>query len=304
MKQRLIKLVTFLLVLGIGFSGTWQEKAYANEMGNEVRVAVDILVNSEWVRKHKDAVKLIDTRKEGYDEGHIPGALQFPYTELQDPHHPIEDYLISKKQFQKEMRKLGVRNDQTVVVYDDGSSPYAARLFFALEYYGHEDVRLLDGGLKAWLDSGNELTKDVYETKKGNFKAQPKETLIVDKSFVKDAIGKDNTVLLDVRSPEEYRGEDIRAKRGGHIPTAVNLEWKEALQLKGVPYFKPLHQLEEQFNQIRVTPDKTVIIYCHTALRSSHTYFVLRLLGFEQLHVYEGSWAEWGNDPDTPIDQP
>ncbi|MFV8827698.1 sulfurtransferase [Alkalihalobacterium sp. APHAB7] len=304
MKKQLVVLVAILSVLAVLLGSPLTDRTMASEIGKDVRVAADIIVSTDWLQKNKELVQVIDARKKGFDEEHIPGAVHMPYTQLNDPKHPVEDYLISKKDFERKMKTIGVRNDQTVVVYDDGRSPYAARLFFALDYYGHEDVRLLDGGLTAWTESGKELAHDVDEYKKGNFKASLKENLLVDKDFVKNAIGKEGVVLLDVRSPEEYRGEDKRAKRGGHIPTAVNLEWKNTINPEGIPNLKPLYQLEQQFEELGVTKDKTIIIYCHTALRTSHTYVVLRLLGFENLHVYEGSWAEWGNDRDMPIDKP
>jgi thiosulfate/3-mercaptopyruvate sulfurtransferase len=278
---------------------------YAEEKEGVAYPESDLLVNSEWLVENKGTnLSIIDVRSEGFEEKHIPGAVHFDMNFLVDDNHPLEGYLVSRQAFEQLMNDLGVRDDQTIVVYDEGDDTAATRLFYALEYYGHEDVRILNGGFIAWEEKMKELSYEESVKQTGSFKAKRNKELMVDKDYVERIIGSDDVVLLDVRSPEEYKGEEVRAKRGGHIPTAVNLEWNTVLKENGVPFFKSSDDILSLLKQAGVPKEKKVVIYCQKANRASHMYFTLRLMGYSDIAVYEGSWAEWGNDSKTPIDNP
>ncbi|WP_100371634.1 sulfurtransferase [Bacillus sp. FJAT-45037] len=263
----------------------------------------ELLVQAkELARKlNESTLIIVDLREEGYQEGHIPGAIHLDVNELVDPTHPIDGYLIRPESFEQLMSQLGVGNHDEVIVYDDGRDTAATRMFYALELYGHQNVKVLNGGYKAWLAaSGDEETGTIIP-KETNFKVKSTLPLEVDKDYVQSAMNQPGKVLLDVRSHDEYTGKDVRAKRGGHIPSAVNLEWNKVLTDGDVPVFKSAQEIEELLQEIGVNREIETIIYCQKAMRASHMYFTLRLLGFGQLKMYEGSWEEWGNDPDTPI---
>jgi thiosulfate/3-mercaptopyruvate sulfurtransferase len=300
LKQNVLIAVLVLIVL-FGLIGN----AYAEEKEEVAYPESDLLVNSEWLVENKGTnLSIIDVRSEGFEEKHIPGAVHFDMELLVDDNHPIEGYLVSRQAFEQLMNDLGVRDDQTIVIYDEGDDTAATRLFYALEYYGHEDVRILNGGFIAWEEEMKELSYEESEKQTGSFKAKRNKELMVDKDYVERIIGSDGVVLLDVRSPEEYKGEKIRAKRGGHIPTAVNLEWNTVLKKNGVPFFKSSDDILSLLKQAGIPKEKKVVIYCQKANRASHMYFTLRLMGYSDITVYEGSWAEWGNDSKTPIDNP
>ncbi|WP_051314910.1 sulfurtransferase [Alteribacter aurantiacus] len=261
-----------------------------------------LLVDVDWVEENQEDVVLVDLRREGYEGGHIPGAVHLDSGELNDPDNPISGILKDEDTFQELIQSLGIDNGSTVIAYDDGDSLQAARLFYALELYGHEDVRIVNGGFTAWLTEGKDVSTDAPEVETGNFTAQLNPALQTSKEDVQNNIGNESAVILDTRSEGEYDGSDVRAERGGHIPGAPHLEWTEALSDDDVPYFKDPEALEEQFAAAGVDRDKTIIPYCQTNVRGAHSYFTLRLLGFDDIKPYEGSWAEWGNDPDTDIE--
>lgn len=264
-----------------------------------------LLVDVDWLEENltNENIQIVDMRSEGYEGGHIPGAVPLTWQELNDPNHEISGMILPQEEFEQLMGQLGISNDTTVVAYDEGMSMAAARLFFALEYYGHANVKVLHGGFTAWLTEGKELSTDGPEVEPGTFTATANENLVVTKEFVLDHLDHEDYVILDVRSPEEYSGEDVRAERGGHIPNAVNLNWTETMETNEYPIFKPYEELASQFASVGVEADsgKTILPYCQTNARGAHTYFTLRLLGFEDVNPYEGSWAEWGNHPETPI---
>lgn len=263
-----------------------------------------LLADVAWTEEHKSDsnVIVLDVRAKGYEQGHIPGAVSFDAGQLKDgPNKTI----VSEAKFTEIFDGLGLNGDTTVLVYDDGNALSAARVFYALEYYGHQDkVKILNGGYAAWVAAEKDVSTDApAAASKGNFVAKANPNLITTKDQIQ-TLDKQQCQLLDVRSADEYTGKDLRDNaKGGHIPDAVNKEWSDAIETgdDGVPKFKSEKDLQAAFDQIGIVDGKTVIPYCQTNIRGAHTYFTLRLLGYSDIRPYEGAWAEWGNSDDTEV---
>lgn len=245
---------------------------------------------------------LIDTRGEEPDSL-IPGAIHFSaVSELIDREHPVEFYLIGPEVFQEKMRSLGLNNDDEVILYDGGNSLAAARLFYALDYYGFSNTSVLNGGFQAWVKEGLAISDEPEIPEPGMFAVNVQEAKMCDISYVMEASADPDKIIFDARSAGEYDGSDERAEKSGHIPNAVNLEWSNVLEPEGTPYFLPAEQIREKFYALGITPDKEVISHCHTNVRGSHAYFTLRLMGYDSVRTYEGSWAEYGNSPESVVE--
>ncbi len=275
--------------------------------------AKPVLVSTDWVNEHLDddsvVIAEVDENPDLYDEGHVPGAVRLHWRDdLQDP---VERDLIEKSDFERLMGSLGIGNDTTVVLYGDRNNWFAAYAYWYLKIYGHEDARVVDGGRQKWIDESRELTSDVPARGKADYTARERDEAIrTYRDAVREAIGKAEPVLVDVRSPQEYSGDLIAppgyeqegAQRGGHIPTAKSIPWASAVRDDGT--FKSADELKELYGGKGVTPDKAVTAYCRIGERSAHTWFVLReLLGYEDVRNYDGSWTEWGNLVDVPIEK-
>jgi thiosulfate/3-mercaptopyruvate sulfurtransferase len=265
--------------------------------------AKDVLVSTEWVAEHLgDAnvvVAEVDENPDLYDEGHIPGAVRLHWRDdLQDP---VERDLVEKSEFERLLGGLGIANDTTVVVYGDKNNWFAAYAYWYLKVYGHRDVRILDGGRQKWIDEGRDLTTDVPQPERASYTAQERdESIRAYRDYVRETIDAGGKNLVDVRSPQEYEQEG--ASRGGHIPTAQSIPWAQAVQDDGT--FKPADALRELYGAKGIVPEKETIAYCRIGERSAHTWFVLReLLGHENVRNYDGSWTEWGNLVDVPIER-
>jgi thiosulfate/3-mercaptopyruvate sulfurtransferase len=279
------------------------ESGYAN----------DVLVTTDWLADHLGgkglAVAEVDENPDLYDEGHIPGAVKLHWREdLQDP---LERDLVDNERFEGLMAGRGIGNDTTVVLYGDKNNWFAAYAYWYLKIYGHGDVRLLDGGRQKWIDEGRELTTDVPPVAAGSYSAAARdETIRVYRDTVLAGLGDDSVALVDVRSPQEYSGELIAppgyeqegASRAGHIPGAQSIPWAQAVEDDGT--FKDAAALREFYAAKGITPDREVRAYCRIGERSAHTWFVLReLLGYPNVKNYDGSWTEWGNLVDVPIER-
>lgn len=244
---------------------------------------------------------LIDARAELSDTL-IPGAIHFAaVSELIDEDHPVDFYLIGPEVFQQKMRSIGLNSDSRVVIYDDGNSLASARLFYALDYYGFSNTSVLNGGIQGWLADELPITDAAAEPSAGTFTVQVDESKACDITYILAAADDPNIIIFDARSAGEYTGEDVRAERAGHMPNSVNLEWSRVLQQDGIPYFLPAQEIQDKFNSLGITRDKEVISHCHTNVRGSHAYFTLRLMGYDSVRTYEGSWAEYGNRPEAII---
>lgn len=265
-----------------------------------------LVVNTEWLASHlQDAnLRIVDLREEAkYREGHIPGAVNQPVAQIYDNSGPIKGLVLPKEQFESLMGGLGVGDESLVVAVDDSGGSSAARLLWNLEYYGYQGVVYLDGGFKKWESEKRETTRTAPKVATAKFTAKPDPSKLATKEQVLDSIRKPGVVIVDARSPAEYRGEDVRSARGGHIPGAININWTVHLTEGDVPVLKPLEELRRIYESAGVTKDKEVIAYCQTGTRSAHAYLVLKLLGYERVRNYDGSWAEWGNVDGVPIEK-
>jgi len=298
MKTVYILLLPFLFLASYAFSttpGMEEDTAFPNsELITEVADIQHWLMDSNTV--------LIDMRGEGYIEGHIPGAVWFGgIPALVDADHAVEHFLVDGKTFQQLMRTVGVNQDSHILIYDDGNGLGASRLFYALSLYGHDKATVVNGGFAAWSDQQFPVETEGDIPSPGNFTVSLNESRSCDVSYLTGNLDRDDLVVIDARSPEEYSGTEKRSERSGHIPGAVNLEWSNFVMDEGIPYFKPPAQIAQMLEEKGITPDKEVITHCQTNVRGSHVFFTLRLMGYDSLRAYEGSWFEWGNRADTPI---
>jgi len=280
---------------------------------NKGYVHPEVLVDADWVEAHLHDPKVrlieVDVDTSAYDQAHIPGAVAFNWQkELQDQTIRAP---LSKEHLEALLGRSGVSNDTTVVLYGDNNNWFAAWALWVLKYYGHHDVRLIDGGRVKWLADKREITTEVPSYSPTTYHANTPDTSVrALRDQVISWVGNGNIALVDVRSPGEYSGELLApanlpqegAQRGGHIPGAANIPWSQAVQADGT--FKPADELRELYGGKGVTPDKEVVAYCRIGERSSHTWFVLHyLLGYPQVRNYDGSWTEWGSLIAVPIEK-
>jgi thiosulfate/3-mercaptopyruvate sulfurtransferase len=251
----------------------------------------------------------VDVDTTAYEQGHLPGAVGFNWQkELQDQ---VVRAPVSKEQLEALLSRAGVSNDTTIVLYGDNNNWFAAWALWILKYYGHSDVRLLDGGRVKWLADKRELTTDVPSYQRTRYTAQaPRSDIRAFRDQILPSLGQNRVALVDVRSPAEYSGELLApahlpqegAQRGGHIPGAANIPWSMAVREDGT--FKPADELRALYEGKGIMPEKEIVAYCRIGERSSHTWFVLHsLLGYPKVRNYDGSWTEWGSLIDAPIEK-
>ena len=246
---------------------------------------------------------LLDLRPaEQYAAGHLPGAVHLDIWGISlidtDP-APLKSFLwIIEHLF----AERGVSAERPVVVYEETSGTRAARAFWFLEFFGHPDVRVLDGGVRAWTAAGFPLSLQHVAPTPTTWKGSRRVEVLATWKDVHDRIGAGDAAILDTRSDGEYFGTLVRAARGGAIPGAVHLEWTRNLGPDGA--FKPAADLQTMFEQAGVTPDREVVPYCQGGYRAAHSYLALRLLGYPRLRNYLGSWKEWGDKTELPIEHP
>ena len=193
-------------------------------------------------------------------------------------------------------------NDVPVVVYDDTSGIRAARAFWFLEFFGHPSARVLDGGFNAWAKHGLPVTQEAHKPTPTEWTGLRDKEILAGWREVKARLGSPDAVIVDTRSDGEFCGTNVRAARGGAVPGAVHLEWTNNLGPDGT--FKPLNELRKMYEHAGVTPDREVVTYCQGGYRAAHSYLALRLLGYPRVRNYIGSWKEWGDRVDLPIEHP
>ena len=272
------------------------------------------LVTTSWLAERLSdpdvVVAEVDENPDLYDEGHIPGAVKLHWRDdLQDD--LVRD-VVGKDAFERLLGARGIANDTCVVLYGDKNNWFAAYAYWYLKLFGHEDVRLLDGGRQKWIEEGRDLTFELPSPVVVPYEARERdESIRVRRDAVLAGLGSDDIALVDVRSPQEYSGELIAppgyeqegASRAGHIPGAQSIPWATAVRDDGT--FRSLDELQDIYAAKGVTPDREIHAYCRIGERSAHTWFVLReLLGYENVKNYDGSWTEWGNLVGAQVEKP
>ncbi len=273
----------------------------------------EYLVDTEWVAAHlKDAnVRIVESDEDPllYPMGHVPGAVQVDwFTTLQ---HPLRRDFLTREQFEAVCSSLGISNDTTVVFYGDKSNWFACYALWVFQYYGHQKVRIMNGGRAKWELEKRPLVKDAPSYARTTYRAKNPDQSI--RAFRNDVFQQVEAKkpLVDVRSPKEYTGELLHmpnypqegATRGGHIPGAVSIPWSMAVN-EADSTFKSTDELASLYEGKGIQPDKDIIAYCRIGERSSLTWFVLKyLLGYPKVRNYDGSWTEWGNLVDAPIEK-
>jgi thiosulfate/3-mercaptopyruvate sulfurtransferase len=270
----------------------------------------DVLVTADWAEKNLGTEGIVflevDEDTTAYDGGHLPGAIKVNWTtELQDP---VRRDIVDKEQFEQLLSAKGVGDNDTVVLYGGNNNWFAAYAYWQFKLYGHQDVKLLDGGRKKWELDGRPLTSDVTERTATSYTAQePDNSIRAFRDEVVEAIGGKN--LIDVRSPDEFSGKILapahlpqeQSQRPGHIPSAINIPWSKAANEDGT--FKSDDELKKLYGDAGYDENLSTIAYCRIGERSSHTWVVLHeLLGYGDVKNYDGSWTEYGSLIGVPIE--
>lgn len=241
-------------------------------------------------------------KPEIYASQHIPGAVHLDYAQLVTARPPVMGLLPDDARLGEVFSALGLTPDMHVVAYDDEGGAKACRLLWTLDVVGHAHSSLLNGGLRAWLAGRHPVSSAPARPTASGYQVTRSGRALADKEYILAHLQDAEVKLLDARTPGEYHGTDKRAQRGGHIPGAVNMDWTEALDMQNSGRLKPDAVLRARLDALGVTPDKEIIVYCQTHHRSSHTYIVLKSLGYPRVKGYPGAWSEWGNSPDTPVE--
>ncbi len=277
--------------------------------------ANDVLVTADWVEERLEEFQSddpelrlveVDVDTEAYDDAHTPGAIGFNWeTQLQDQ---TRRDILEKEDFEALLGNHGITEDSTVVLYGDNSNWFAAYTYWQFKYYGHDEVYLLDGGREYWLENDYPTTDEEPDFSEVEYDAAgPRESIRAYREDVENAIER-GVPLVDVRSPEEFRGEILAppglqetAQRGGHVPGAQNISWAAVTDDDGL--FKSPEELEELYAEKGIDGDETTVAYCRIGERSSVAWFALHeLLGYEDTVNYDGSWTEWGNLVNAPVE--
>lgn len=273
----------------------------------------EMLVETEWVAQHLDRPNTryveVDVDTTAYEQGHIPGAVGWNWQ--RDTQDPVRRDIPSPAAFKALMEQSGISNDTTVILYGDNNNWFATYTLWLMKYYGHEDVRLMNGGRQKWLNEGRPLTTEHTSSATTTYELGAiDQELRALRAFVEESVGQAGRALVDVRSPAEYSGELLApanlpqegSQRGGHIPGAANVPWATAVATDGT--YKSRQELEEIYQGKGISSGKQIITYCRIGERSSHTWFALKyLLGYDDVRNYDGSWTEWGSVIGVPVEK-
>lgn len=273
-----------------------------------------LLAETSWLADHLDdpTLRIVDLRpKDEYEKGHIPNAVNVALDLFRVPIDNVPATLAPPETIERLLGGLGISNDTTVVVYDRSTGLDASRFLWTLEYYGHGGVRALNGGMSTWQREGRPLTQQPPTIAPALFRARPQPERLATAAQIVSLLREPGVALVDARSREEYtgrvaqlpKGPQLPMKRSGRIPGAVHVDWVNDLDPDRSGRLKPAPELLATYEAAGVTRDKQVITYCRTGHRAAHSYLALRLLGYPDVRVYDGSWAEWNADPELPAER-
>ena len=264
----------------------------------------ELLAEPDWLWQHRDdsTVRVIDCAPlEAYRRAHIPGAVGLPvHFYIKDPTN--DTYVMQPDQFKDLMERLGVTDDMTVVTYDDNNALVATRLWWVLNYYGHTNAKVLNGGWHRWLTEGRPITFHQTRPPRGSFTPRINPSMLCRLDDLMAKVQAGDTNILDVRTDEEWLGTNDRGnKRAGHVPGAKHLEWINFVTSDDRRGFKPGAELRAMLREVGINPEQEVVTYCQGGIRAAHGAFVLYLLGAERVRMYDASMREWANRDDTPL---
>ncbi|MDC8005830.1 sulfurtransferase [Aureisphaera galaxeae] len=254
-------------------------------------------------------IKIIDFRKEqGYNDGHIDGAINIWRKDMEDTSYPYSGMMASEKSIEALFQKLGIKNNDTLVAYDDRGSCEAARFWWVLGNYGFKNVKILNGGLDAWKEIGGAISTQptVLETSSFTFKNEKSNTLFINKDSLRYVRAtQDQLIVLDTRTENEFSGKRQKkgATKAGRIPGSVLIDWVEAVDFDNNGKLKSLEELKGIYAALGTDKNRPIVVYCHSGVRSAHTTFVLtELLGYKNVRNYDGSWTEWSHMEHFPVE--
>jgi len=260
------------------------------------------LVDTDWVAAHAadPSIRIVDMRQGGFGEGHVPGSVYLAPVAIRDAKAP-PTFLPTPAAFQDQMAKLGISDATRVVVYDERGGIYAARLWWILNYFGHPNVALMNGGWIKWTAEHRPESTDTTRPAAGRFTARPQPHWVATADDVVKAIGRPGTKIVDARTDAEIEGKDLRnIRRGGFVPSSVPIYWEDLLDPQAQT-FKSADEIKKLYEERGILPSQEVIAYCQVGMRASVDLFALHLIGYDKLRNYYGAWEEWGNRDDLPL---
>ncbi|MFQ5684481.1 MAG: sulfurtransferase [Candidatus Binatia bacterium] len=292
--------VVILLVATLGYAGSVgtrrKNTGYANpSLLVSVREVEDQLGDG--------SVRILDVRRpKSYEAAHIPGAFNFPLAEITRTIDGVPGMLVPVEEIEKGLGRRGITRGTGLVIYDEFGGDRATRLFWVLDYLGHPHVSVLQGGFQLWRREGHPISRDHRKQVAARYRSRLRPERSADRVWIQARLKDTSIFLIDARSPGEFNGRvpgrDV--KRGGHIPGAVNVDWVRNLTA-GPKKFKSSKDLARLYGNVGATPDKEIVLYCRTGMRASHDYFVLRLLGYPRIRLYDGSYVDWSGDEALPV---
>lgn len=267
--------------------------------------ALPLIIEPDELENHLDDENLliIDLCKdETYLQAHIPGAIHLQYPAILHVVKPVMGLLPEANTLQQIFSSIGLTKETHVVAYDDEGGGKASRLLWTLDVVGHDKLSLLNGGLHSWANEGHPLDNQPVTVQASQYSIDQSKRAIADKQYILDNLSNQNLTLLDNRSPQEFSGEKKFAANGGHIPGAINLDWMLTMNQNNNMRLLPDQQLTQILQDLDVKQEQEIILYCQTHHRSSHTYIVLKHLGYSNIKGYPGAWSEWGNTEGLPVE--